>query len=295
MTPPLALLVRCRSVRAVAFVPLLLLGPALFALGCKVKCSDPDEHDVMTQDQLMKEQKAKSKSQPDLCEGLRAPRVTMKEEITITAIEKKHVVGHRADLPDNAMKRIEKLYVRLKDYREHYKQLNPGAAWSPVVDVEIDPTLESVRAASLFTTMAAAGFTKFHLRTGDVTIDFTWMSSQPRDEEPQIALCLDAHPSDLFAIRFEPSRGAASQPMSEGALPTAITQACTGAKKCADVVGIGEGDRQKVIDAAQVIRATYAAPIFATRKPDIVFVTKAPMATFASGKDDVGRPRPCAP
>jgi hypothetical protein len=280
-------------VRAAAFVPLLVFAPALFALGCKTKCSDPDEHDVMTRDLLLKEQKAKSGSQPDLCDGLRAPRVTMKEEITITAIEKKHVVGHRADLPANEMKRIEKLYVRLKDYREHYKQLNPGATFTPVVDVEIDPTIETPRAASLFATIAFAGYTKIHLRTGDVAIDFNWSVPQVRDDEPHVALCLDAHPSDLYAIRFEPTRGAPSTPIAEGALPAAITQACTGAKKCADVIGIGEGERQKVIDAAQVVRAALAAPIFATKKPDIVFVTKAPMGNFLG--NDAGRLRPCAP
>jgi hypothetical protein len=286
-------------VRAAAFVPFLLMGPALVALGCKVHCSDPDQHDVMTVDQLTKEQKARAKSQPDLCEGLRAPRVTMKEEITITAIEKKHVVGHRADLPATEMKRIDTLFIRLKDYQNHYKQLVPGAPWTPIVDVEIDPTIETPRAASLFTTIAFGGYPKIHLRTGDVTLDLTWFvpGPPPADGEPRQALCLDAFPSDLYAIRFEPARGAPpTAPIAENALPNAIASACAGARKCADVIGIGEGDKQKVIDAAQVARAALASPIFAARKPDVVFVTRAPIGTFGSPPGGPeGRLRPCAP
>src|SRR5215212_4455483 len=143
------------------------------------------------------------------------------------------------------MKRIETLYVRLKDYREHYKQLVPGTPFAPQLDVEIDPTIETSRAASLFATMAFAGYTKMHLRTGDVTIDFNWFVPGPpaSDGELRQALCLDAFPSDLYAIRFEPSRGVPGTPVAEGALPAAITAACAGAKKCADVIGIGEGER----------------------------------------------------
>jgi hypothetical protein len=297
MTPWRALLVRYFPVRTAAFVPLLLMGPALVALGCKVQCSDPDQHDVMTQDQLLKEQKAKAKSQPDLCEGLRSPKVTMKEEITITAIEKKHVVGHRADLPATEMKRIDTLFVRLKDYRDHYKQLVPGVSWTPIIDVEIDPTIETPRAASLFTTIAFGGYPKIHLRTGDVTLDFTWYVPGPSpDGEPRTALCLDAFPSDLYAIRFEPSRGAPTAPIAENALPNAILAACAGTRKCADVIGIGEGEKQKVIDAAQVARAALSSPIFAPRRPEVVFVTRAPIGTFgAPPGGPEGRLRPCAP
>lgn len=273
------------------------MGPALFALGCKVHCADPDQHDVMTQDQLLKEQKARAGSQPDLCEGLRAPKVTMKEEITITAIEKKHIVGHRADLPATEMKRVETLYVRLKDYRDHYKQLVPGQPWNPTIEVEIDPTIETPRAASLFTTIAFGGYPRMKLRTGDVTLDLTWFvpGAPPADGEPRAALCLDAHPSDLYAIRFEPSRGAPGAPVAETALPGAIAAACAGAKKCADVIGIGEGERQKVIDAAQVARAALSSAAFGTKKPDVVFVTRAPIGTFGAPPGPEGRLRPCAP
>lgn len=153
----------------------------VLAAGCKGKptCAsvdDPAGVDLLTIQRLQ----AATKEGPDPCPELAAPT------IVVDGRGLSHdgaLLAKPSELPTTSLTRVDVLFKRLKDRRELWKQIHPGADFAARPTVRIAADAEAFAGASVLATVAFAGLPTMHVECGDVAFDFEYAVPPPLDSE----------------------------------------------------------------------------------------------------------------
>lgn len=157
-------------------IALVVLGAA--APACKRTPPPPplpECRDGLSREDLLRLRRA-AQSGKDPCPDLATPKLVL--DATGVSVDGKLVVPP-AELPTNRPQNIAPLFQALQGRVRLWKQLHAGETFVPSIDVTAAPDADAVAGASVVRTVAWAGFTRFHLTSGDIVVDFDYATPRP--------------------------------------------------------------------------------------------------------------------
>lgn len=157
----------------------LVAALGLLAHSCKPKAKTDDRPEE-DRDILFAEQERISKGEK-LGEALRAPKLVVDaQSVTING----HRVAGRAELPSEAVRKVDPLFKWMKGLREHWKTLHPAEPFVPLADVTLPADLGFHQGASFLKTVAFSGYPDVMLTSGGEKLSLAlWVPSPPNPEE----------------------------------------------------------------------------------------------------------------
>jgi hypothetical protein len=168
-----------------ALVAAVAVGAAASATGCKkthVACAEPPEtRELDNLDDAARQMMEAAKTDPLLCKELAAPRISLTGDELVLTGTKEERIAHRTDLAANEIRRVDRLYDRLREYRMQLRLVQPKRSLEPV-DLRFDPTLETARVASIVLSAAYIGYAEARLTTGAAPpLSISWFRAGPPD------------------------------------------------------------------------------------------------------------------
>ncbi len=139
----------------------------LSLVNCKSKRVDDQPADLVTRDDLLKEQKRIDNGET-VGQALQAPKVVVDaQQVSINGSR----VSPRTDLESGGkIKKVETVFAWAKGLKEHWKSIHPSQDFVPGADVTLPDDIAFADGASVIMTLAFAGYPNaMVVRAGDAT------------------------------------------------------------------------------------------------------------------------------
>ena len=167
----------------------LLVAAASVALAlsaCKktrTTCTDPPENsrrDIDLDDDEKRMAEAALRD-PTFCQELASPRITLANDELVLSGPTERRLARRAELSADEIRSVDRLFQSLRAYGWQLMKIRPTSHAKQEIDLRLDPSLETARAASIILSAAYAEYDRAKITTGAMTFPLLSYRRGPPD------------------------------------------------------------------------------------------------------------------
>jgi len=248
-----------------------------------------DDPDVNPSREVLLQEQKRMQGGEDVGAHLRAPRVVVSaDQVVVNG----HTLLARAALPTSSVDRVEAVRSRLRAYREHWLQIDPGQTFDGVADVDVYPSISAASAVSVLVSVAQSGFGRATVRSGKAHFAARWnVAVTPLALPEAVGSALQlASDSSGYHLIFEGLNGTDRDVPTLGGVDAAATAMCAAITPCVDMVVVATNADGAFEDVAMEAAALLASSAFVGDTPKLDFELPGHTPAIAARRIDAAAP-----